>query len=68
MTGIGRGSHDHQGQELDTVKKKLLRGGIFELTTRSLRKWQREDILARENSMSKGCMKEDETFRLHQDS
>lgn len=59
MTGIGRGRYDHQGQEPDTVKKMLLRGGIFELITRSIRKEQSEDILARENSMSQDCMKED---------
>ena len=58
MTGIGRGRYDHQGQEPDTVKKILLRGGIFELITRSISKKQRKDILARENGMSQDCVKE----------
>lgn len=55
MTGIGRGRYDHQGQEPDTVKKMFLRGGIFELITRSIRKKQKKDILDRENGMSQDC-------------
>ena len=50
-----------------TLSRKCFSGEvIFELITRSMRKGQRKDILARESSMSQDCRKEGGTFRLQQ--
>ena len=50
-----------------TLSRKCFSGEVtFELITRSIRKEQRKDILARESSKRQDCSKEGGAFRLQQ--